>query len=119
MDNTKMRVALDEVKGFGADFIGLQETKLNLVHREVTNRAQGRIQRMLKARTVITSNNGKYTESYWKPGGMATFLMGQLISKQNITWTDLTSIIQRTHIKNHDVKISITRPVAAQSLQRS
>ena len=107
MDNTKMKAALEEVKSFGADYIGLQETKLNALHEVVKEGARRKVGLILKAKSVFTSNNDEYVGSYWKPGGMATLMMRQLNSKSNPNWTDPTSIIQRTRVNNQKVKLSI------------
>ena len=106
-DPMRMRTTLEEVKTFGADYIGLQETKINHMNRDTINKIQGRLFSVMKAESVFSSNSDEFTKSYWKPGGMATLLIGPFKSKKNCTWADPTSTIQRTRIKNTDVKLSI------------
>ena len=59
-DTTKMRTSLDEIKTFGAHFIGLQETKLNHTHREMIRRVQGNVFNILRANSVFRSNSDGY-----------------------------------------------------------
>ena len=104
---TASKTVLTEVKEFKADYIGLQETKLNDKHHEVMNRVKRDIRTTLGIIPNFKSNNDTYTSSYWKPGGTATLLMRRFYSPKNKTWTDPASIIQRTRIENQEHKISI------------
>ena len=81
-EQTKLRTALEEVRQFGADFIGIQETKINHTKRDKVREVQQQIYGTLGATSVFGSNRDGYTESYWKPGGMATLLMGTFRSKK-------------------------------------
>ena len=104
---TASETALKEVNEFRADYIGLQETKLNCNHHEMMNRVKRDIRNTLGTIPTFKSNNDSFTSSYWKPGGTASLLMRRFRSHKNKTWTDPASIIQRTRIDNQEYKISI------------
>ena len=101
-NRTASETALKEVKEFRADYIGLQETKLNCKHHEMMNRVKRDIRNTLGTVPTFKSNDDSYTSSYWKPGGTASLLMRRFRSSKNKVWTDPASIIQRTRIVNQE-----------------
>ena len=98
---------LEEVKSFSADFIGLQETKLNETHKETIYKTTKTIQKMLESSVAFKSNSDSFSELCWKPGGLATLTMKELRRKENKLWTDPTALIQRTRVISTDRKLSI------------
>ena len=107
LDYTRQIADLSEVHTFKADFIGLQETKLNEMHKGVITKTADLFRKHLDAATYFKSNNDSFSESYWKPGGLASLTMRHFKKKDNKNWTDPTALIQRTRITTGTEKLGI------------
>ena len=106
-DNTQRITDLTEVKECRADYIGLQETKINETHKPMIKRTEAQFHKYLGAKTIFKSNNDSYSESYWKPGGLASLTMRSLRGGSIKVWTDPAAIIMKTRIEHEGINLSI------------
>ena len=107
MDNTRRIAELQEVNKFKADFIGLQETKMNTTNRNATTVTKRQFSKYLGAYTSLKSNDDSFSASHWKPGGLASLTMKYFKQKGNKKRADPTALIMNTRIKTGEAQLSI------------
>ena len=107
MNNTRREAELQEVNKFKADFIGLQETKMNTTNRKATTITKRQFSKHLGACATLKSNDDSFSASHWKPGGLASLTMKYLKRKGNERRADPTALIMNTRIKAGEAKLSI------------
>ena len=98
LDHTRQITDLREVNEFKADFIGLQEAKLNETHKPTIAKTDAQFHKYLGAKSYFKSNNDLFSESYWKPGGLASLTMKSFQGKGRM-WTNPTALMILTRIK--------------------
>ena len=107
MDSTRRIMELQAVKKFEADYIGLQETKINEANRKAATITTKQFLKYLSANTRLKSNTDSFSSSHWQPGGLASLTMKSLQQKGNKEWADPTALIMRTRIERKGTKLSI------------
>ena len=96
MNSTRRITELQEVNDFEADYIGLQETKINTANKKAATITTKQFSKYLRANTSLKLNDDSYSASHWKPGGLASLTMKSLQRKGNKKWANPTALIMRT-----------------------